>query len=232
MSFDQHDAASHFSMSDHPNADDGNGPLALAAGLAAGLVAGGLWALLVRITNYEIGYAAWGVGLLVGWAMTRVTHRRTAQLAYAAAAFAVIGLVAGKAFIFASSGGAMAGDFAQDDELMASYIAWDMYDNRELDAATLEELDATQAAGDTLSDRVWEGMRSQAAARIAAMSAQERQDAAERAAERTIQSFGLLGGITAQLTLFDLLWVFLAVGTAYRMLAPARQQDPAAMQPA
>jgi hypothetical protein len=232
MSFEQHDAASHFSMSDHPNADDGNGPLALAAGLAAGLVAGGLWALLVRLTNYEIGYAAWGVGLLVGWAMTRVTQRRTPQLACAAAGFAIIGLVAGKAFIFASSGAAIAGDFVQDDELMASYVAWNMYENRELDAATLEELDATQAAGDTLSDRVWEAMRGQASARVAAMSPQERLDTAQRAADETLRGFGLLGGITAQLTFLDLLWLFLAVGTAYRMLAPAREQEPAAMQPA
>jgi hypothetical protein len=75
-------------------------------------------------------------------------------------------------------------------------------------------------------------MRGQASARVAALSPQERHDTAQRAADETLRGFGLLGGITAQLTFLDLLWLFLAVGTAYRMLAPAREQEPAAMQPA
>lgn len=36
----------------------------------------------------EIGYAAVGVGFLVGFAMTRATVQRTQQLAYAAAGWA------------------------------------------------------------------------------------------------------------------------------------------------
>lgn len=231
MSFEMRDDASSFASPPFGQ-DDGNTPLALAAGLVAGLVAGGLWALLVRVTNYEIGYAAWGVGLLVGFAMTRVTQQRTAQLAYAAAAFAVVGLLAGKAFIFAGSAGAIAREIAQDDDVLASYVAWDMYDNRELDAAALSELDATRAAGDTLSDAVWESMRAQAAARLAGMTAERKQEMSRGLADAAIHQVGLVDGIRGQLSLFDLLWVFLAVGTAYRMMAPAKRAEPAEMQPA
>jgi hypothetical protein len=78
-----------FSFDDEqPAIEDGRTPLALALGLAAALAAGGMWALLVLITNVEIGYAAIGIGFLVGIAMSRATAQRTSQLAYAAAMLA------------------------------------------------------------------------------------------------------------------------------------------------
>ena len=157
-----------------PEADD-RAPLAIAAGLVVALIGGGLWALLVRFTGYEIGYVAWGIGLVVGLAMTRVTSTRTQQLAYTAAALALIGLVAGKVFIFLGSAGPMAKEFNDNDEFMKAGLSWQMYEERQLDAATLEELDRTQAAGDTLSDAVWASMQAQAGTRLAAMTPEERQ---------------------------------------------------------
>lgn len=216
----------------HRSLDDDRAPLALAAGLAAGLVAGGIWAALVYFTGYEIGFAAWGVGLLVGFAMGSVTVLRTRQLATAAAFFAVLGLLAGKAFIFAGSTGAIASDYANDDGLMAGAVAWQLYDTRQLDASSLAELDATIAAGDTLSDAVWAAMLGQAGARIAGMSETEREEAAMAAAQSLMGGIGLVGGIRAQLTPFDLLWILLAVGSAFRMMAPPKSAEPAAMQPA
>jgi hypothetical protein len=212
------------SYSEPPVTDD-RAPLALALGLVVALVAGGLWALIVFITNLEIGYAAWGVGLMVGIAMSRVTRARTQQLAYAAAGLALLGLLAGKVFIFAGSAGRVASEFAGNDDIMKTGVAWQLYAVRELDPATLEELDRTRAAGDTLSDAVWESMRAQASTKLAAMSAEERQAAARTMARGMISEMGVVAGVKAQLSLFDLLWAFLAVGTAYRMLAPASRQS-------
>jgi hypothetical protein len=212
--------------------EDGRGPLALALGLAAALAAGGLWAALVMVTNLEIGYAAVGVGLLVGMAMSRVTAQRTRQLAYAAAAFAVIGLIAGKAFIFAASSGAVAEDLAGDEEVMRSAVAWQMYADRSLDEVTLDAVDRSQAGVDTLSDAAWESMLQQAAVTLAAMTDEERREVATATARGFMRSVGVVGGIRAQLTFFDLLWAFLAVGAAYRMLAPARKETAVEMQQA
>ena len=207
------------SFDETPVADD-HAPLAIAAGLVVALLAGGVWALIVRFTGYEVGYVAWGIGLMVGVAMTRVTQQRTQQLAYTAAALALLGLVAGKVFIFLGSAGPMAKELNDNDEFLKAGLSWQMYEERQLDAATLEELDRTQAAGDTLSDAVWDSMQAQAGTRLAAMTPQERQAAATALARGVVQQSGIVGGIKAQLSLFDLLWVFLAVGTAYRMLAP------------
>lgn len=212
-------------MPEEPAIDDGRTPLALAIGLAAGLAAGGLWAALVFITNMEIGYAAWGVGLLVGFAMTRVTQQRTQHLAYAAAMFALLGLIAGKAFIFAGSSSRIADELSKDTELMRSAVAWQMYADRTLDAPTLEVVDATQEAGDTLTDATWNSMLAQAETRLASMSDAEKDEVATATARGVMDTMGMAGGIRAQISLFDLLWVFLAVGTAYRMLAPQKEEQ-------
>lgn len=217
------------SFDETPVTDD-HAPLAIAAGLVVALIGGGLWALLVRFTGYEIGYVAWGIGLMVGIAMTRVTSARTQQLAYTAAGLALLGLLAGKVFIFLGSAGPMAKELAGNDEMLKAGVAWQLYEERKLDAATLEELDRTQAAGDTLSDAVWASMLAQAGTRLDAMTPEARQAAATSLARGWVQQTGVVDGIKGQLTLFDLLWVFLAVGTAYRMLAPTgpvRESQPA-----
>jgi len=212
------------SLRDELMDDDGRAPLVLAAGLVAALVSGALWAGLVFVTEMEIGYAAWGVGLLVGLAMSRVTVRRTQQLAYIAAALAVLGLLTGKALIFTGSAGRIAEEFEKGDGVLTGAIAWDMYAARELDEPTLAAVDAVEEAGDTLSDAVWADMTTQASARLERMSAQERHEAAVMASRRVMQSMGVAGGILAQVTLFDALWLFLAVGTAFRMLAPPKRE--------
>lgn len=213
------------SVDEQPVHDDGRTPLALALGIAAAAAAGGLWAALVYITNLEIGYAAVGVGFLVGLAMSRATAQRTQQLAYAAAVFALLGLAAGKAFIFAASAGGIAEELTADDQVMRSAVAWQMYSERSLDEATLEAVDRTQAGIDTLSDAAWESMLRQAEGKLAGMTVEEKQEVATATAEGFIQDMGIVGGIRAQLTLFDALWVLLAVGTAYRMLAPAKRAE-------
>lgn len=210
--------------------DDGRTPLALALGIAAAAAAGGLWAALVYVTNLEIGYAAVGVGFLVGLAMSRTTAQRTQQLAVAAALFALLGLAAGKAFIFAASAGPVAEELTADDQVMRSAVAWQMYGERTLDEQTLEAIDRTQAGIDTLSDAAWESMLQQAESRLAGMTAEEKQEIAEATAKGIIQDIGIVGGIRAQLTPFDALWILLAVGTAYRMLAPAKLPEAAEVE--
>ena len=210
--------------------DDGRTPLALAAGLGAALIAGGIWAGLVFLTNMEIGYVAWGVGLLVGFAMSRMTAQRTQQLAYAAAAFAVVGLLAGKIFIHSGSANSVANEFAENEEVLRGAVAWQMYDAGELDAETTAAVEAVDAAGDTLSDALWADMLRQSDTRLAQMSADEKHEVALFVAQGALAQMGLVEGVKAQLSLFDLLWVFLAVGTAYRMMAPAN--GPAVTQQA
>jgi short subunit fatty acids transporter len=210
-------------MSD-PIHDDGNGPLALAAGLTAALIGGAVWAGLVIVTNMEIGFVAWGLGLLVGFAMAKATSSRTLQLARAAAAFAVLGLLVGKVFIFVGGSYTLASRIAENDDALAGVVAWQMYEDRELDDVTLADIDAVEAAGDTLSDALWLSMTAQAATRVQSLSNAERKEVAARVASNYFGNASVVDGVVGQLSLFDVLWLILAVGTAYRMLAPPKYE--------
>lgn len=71
-------------------------PAAL-AGLAAAVVGGVAWGLIVKWTDYEIGFAAWGIGLLTGIAVLAAT-RGSRGLPFQAIAVvsALLGIVIGK----------------------------------------------------------------------------------------------------------------------------------------
>jgi ABC-type Fe3+-siderophore transport system permease subunit len=77
--------------------------LAAAAGLAAAIAAGVVWALIVKVSDYEIGVAAWGIGFLVGTTVVFAARRRKrTPLAAVAVVAALIGILLGKylSFVF------------------------------------------------------------------------------------------------------------------------------------
>jgi hypothetical protein len=77
--------------------------LAAAAGLAAAIAAGVVWAFIVKISDYEVGVAAWGIGFLVGSAGVLAARRRkTTPLAAIAVVAALVGILLGKylSFVF------------------------------------------------------------------------------------------------------------------------------------
>jgi hypothetical protein len=202
--------------------DDGRGSLALAGGLLAALVGGLIWAAIVLFARLEIGWAAWGVGALVGMVIGRTTIRRSRNLGIAAAGLAATGLIIGKLAISWGSVGALTKELAQTPEHLEGIVAWQMYEAHELSQATLEEVASTLAAGDTLSDQVWAEMRQQAGAKLAQMTPAERQANAREVASGYLNQLGILGGIMVQLGLWDLLWFGLAMATAYGMASGGR----------
>ena len=70
-------------------------PLAAVAGLIAALVGAVLWAVLVATTHYKIGYAAVGVGYLVGLTIRGVGKGRNPAFGYVGAVLALLGCVVG-----------------------------------------------------------------------------------------------------------------------------------------
>jgi hypothetical protein len=198
--------------------DDGRAGLAVAAGVAAAVAAGLIWAAIAIFANLEIGWAAWGVGALVGAAMSRATLNRSRALGTTAALLAGGGLLLGKLFILYGSVGSMAEEIAGNQEYLQSSLAWEMYEARELDAATLDSVDARIASGDTLSDALWDRMMGQAATRYDAMTPEQRTAAATSTAKASLARLGVVGAITSQLGLYDLLWFGLAIATAFGFL--------------
>lgn len=69
----------------------------VAYGLAASIVGAAAWATLTTLTNVKIGFAAIGIGLLVGFAAQR-SRSTDPRLPIAAAALALLGCVLGDVF--------------------------------------------------------------------------------------------------------------------------------------
>lgn len=71
----------------------------LAAGVAS-TVGGLLWGLIVKLTEYEIGFMATGIGLLSGFAVVLFSNRRGLVLQFIAVVSALVGIGIGKYLSF------------------------------------------------------------------------------------------------------------------------------------
>jgi hypothetical protein len=70
---------------------------AAAAGLVAALVGGIVWGLIVKWTQYELGFVAWGIGFIVGTAVVYgARNLRGIPFQLVAVVFALLGIVLGK----------------------------------------------------------------------------------------------------------------------------------------
>ena len=73
---------------------------ALAAGLVAAVVGGVAWGLIVKWTDYEVGFVAWGIGFLVGLAVVTVARTRGLVFQVVAVLCALLGILIGKYLSF------------------------------------------------------------------------------------------------------------------------------------
>lgn len=129
-------------------------------------------------------------------------------------------------FVVAGSTGAIAEQLLESPEYLHGAMAWQMFADGELDAIVMDGVSAAQEAGDTLSDALWADMLGQAGARLGSMDHDDRQAFARATASTFVEDLGLVNGVIAQLSGFDLLWLFLALGTAFRMMdAPTREPE-------
>jgi hypothetical protein len=191
---------------------------AILAGAAAAVLGGAIWAFIAVAADLEVGWIAWGIGLLVGFAMTRVTDKRGTTMAGIAAALSAVGLIAGKLFIVqALASGQWVEEIESTPELMTQAAAYELRTTDGWSDSVLAELDLMSET-DTLSDQLWETMIVEATAHAEATSPEQRMQMAQAFAEAVIGEVGLVERVQSQLSLFDLLWFGLALTTAWRML--------------
>jgi hypothetical protein len=70
---------------------------ALGAGLVAAVVGGVIWGLIVRWTEYEVGFVAWGIGFIVGTAVVfGARNLRGLPYQLIAVTLALLGIAIGK----------------------------------------------------------------------------------------------------------------------------------------
>lgn len=190
------------------------------AGSAAGVVGGAIWAGIVALTNYEVGYVAWGIGGLIGYAMTRATPQRTTQLAGIAAIIAITSLLLGKVLIqYYVTRPAFEQAIREEENAVASAAAWRLREEQGLPPDLQTRYDAL-AEEDTLPDAMWEEMVAVGEEYAASLSPEERSRLADEYVAAATAGIGPWQQLSWGFSLWDLLWVGLAVHTAFRMLKP------------
>ena len=177
-------------------ASGANVPIALAAGLVAALISGSVWALIVVLTNMEVGYVAIGVGWLAGFAVVMGAGGKKAQvLQFVAVGCAILGLLLGKYFtmahVFKSTMGTMVAEMEASGKLPEQLSA---VTGAEAESMTPEQLDAVKSEFQRMSDLSY---------------------FSPELAGFTVEHLG------DTFTFFDILWALLALGIAWKMPKPA-----------
>jgi short subunit fatty acids transporter len=199
--------------------DQQDTPRAVLTGAVAALLGGALWAIIVAATKYEVGWVAWGVGGLVGFAMARATARRDATIAAMAAALSVGGLIAGKFLIIQfATAPAVAKEIRDNPVLMTQAILHDLGTRRAFPDHVQSRLDG-MTPEDTLSDALWDDLNAAATDYATAMDDAEGKRVSLQYANLVQDQIPLSEQLKSQFSLWDLLWFVLALTTAWRMMS-------------
>jgi hypothetical protein len=199
---------------------------AVFAGLIAAVVGGIVWAVIVVVTGYEVGWVAWAVGGVVGLTMAAVTPVRSRSLGMRAAVLAAVGLLVGKWLIVEiGARTTFTDEVVADSELMSQAVFIDMIDQEQVPADLLAAIESV-GEDEYLPDSLMVQIQAAVEGRIAAMDAAEKVAVAERFVQLAVGDLGFVGRMRATMGGWDLLWLFLAVGTAWRLTTPtAREKE-------
>lgn len=198
----------------------------IVGGGVAGIVGAAIWAAIVHYTNYEVGYVAWGVGAAVGYGVRKMAGQEEGVApGVVAAVIAVLALVARKyAVAMAAVQGNMP-DVAQfvTPQSMVVSNAEQICLERSLKGQKLQfppgkNAENAEKQSDFPAD-VWK----EADERWSKLDPAAQQQQLE--AKRTLinqQMQALKGGLQDKLFekslgLFDILWLVLAVGSAFKI---------------
>ena len=199
-----------------PRADEGFGG-ALFGGAVAALVGAGIWTLLVKLTDHEIGWVAWGVGALVGAVMAKMTPVRGSTIGVYAAVLAALGLATGKIMTVRAVGMPAAQEMMTgDSELLTQAFAWDMRQRENYSPEINQAL--VRLGDDTIPDGLWGRMLAEATVRRDAAPAEEQERVAKGYVTAVFGAVSFTEQFGASLSLFDFLWFFLAIGTAFKVM--------------
>lgn len=205
---------------------------------AIGATLGGvIWAAIVYFTGYEVGFVAWGIGIMAGVSTILLTKERSKRLGVIAATMALVGLLIGKIIIFQwLTTTELAEMLAEeppewmvmvtlaDPEAMFRVACNELADQGEFDDEFAELLKESH-----LPDSEIERTEEIEAATVKVLAILEswdeprreeivrRQIAAksEQIAETIVEQVSLLERIKLSMSFWDAIWFFFAISSAY-----------------
>lgn len=193
----------------------------VAGALAAALLGMFGWYLLIKVTGYEIGYAAWGVGALTGFGARLLGATGSTKLGVLAGLFAFVAIIGGQYLVvrgIAATEFDKIGVVAYEGEMAAAKSAVALKTDEEMKAfiAKQDEVSLT----DVTTDRLKEFRETDLPKFRGLVAGKPSQ------AEFISRMSGIMNSWSVQFEmlkssfgLFTLLWIFLGVGSAYKISA-------------
>jgi len=203
---------------------------AVILGAISAALGGLVWYAIVRFTGYEVGWIAWGVGFAVGGAMMMATDVRGRHIAFTAGGLAAGGLLVGKLLIFQwFTGAGLVGELEDNPEVLRQLAMVEIYESGEFPDGIQTKLDAL-GEDDEVPEPLMEEIDAFVDTKLAAMGDGAAEQIAEQMGVLIRGNLSIWDGLWASIGLWDILWFFLAVGTAWKMLLeePVTEEVPAA----
>jgi len=201
----------------------------VAAAVIAGIAGAAAWAAVSHFTGYEVGFIAWGIGLIVGIGMIAGAGKSAGtQAGIAAAIIAVVAVVGGK---YATVQLALQklseqielAEFEISEHDMLVQHADEVVTEWEAEGRRLEWPEGMTIEGAHLEEHYPTGVWTEAEKRWEALGAEAQQADMAQLEEEGREAFAAFAA-TAQdeafvrsFGLFDLLWFGLAVLTAFKV---------------
>jgi len=192
------------------------------AGVLVGIPAAVVWTLIVYFTGYEIGWVAWGVGFLVGFAVLKSAHEPNESLGPTAAIIAVASLILAKVLIveFAAPG-ALTKEFLKNREMIAVMYLVDMRTHKSFSPelqATINQLDGRPGTLSSEESAVLEQrVEAEARARVEAATPAERERVVRAGVTGMLGALGFFGTLKKAFSFWDVLWFGLAISSAFKV---------------
>jgi len=194
----------------------------LVNGILVGIVAAVGWAVVAYVTHYEIGWVAWGVGALIGLAVAKSAHEPNAVLGPMAAGLAVASLLLGKILILEFAlPPILRAELLKDQDATAAMFMVDMRTHKSFSPEVQATLERIETRPDALSGEqrfeLQQQVQAEARARAANASKAEREKVVKVNSQQILDAMGFFGALKELFTFWDVLWIFLAVSSAFKI---------------
>ena len=207
----------------------GRGTMTLLVGAGAAVIGGVVWAGIAAAIDMELGWIAWGLGALVGFAMVMAAREPSPTLGAQAAGLAVVGLLIGKVLIFNWVGVQAISEVPIETlladipmESMAYMVYCDMRDDGAFSKEYVTFMEDDSATWEELSDEQttrFEAEEAKIQKRVEGMGPTELERIARTQMKELAREIPLSDKIQAFLSPYDALWVILAVVSAFSIAA-------------
>ena len=171
------------------------------------------------MTGYELGYVAWGIGLVVGISVAGLAGQRSMKVGVTAGSLALVGLMCGKLIMMQWGLPSMLmSEWSKNGELVAKAVMYQMLDEKLYSDRVQQVLDRREARNDDrkLPGTIVEMMVKESAAREVGMS-EEKKEAVlrEYLVEPMFAEMPMVDRAKMVVSYWDGLWALLAMGTAF-----------------